>query len=520
MSNDPSGKPKTVMFRLKTPVGASSSEPSSPPAAVQAPPATPQPPVAVQVEPIPPPVAGTSQPPASTVVTTPAVSPSVQVGDQPEKPVAEAPVAEPTMVLPAAAPASPSAGEPTQPAAQAAGGEAGKHASDRPHSRKFTLKKSPTSSPAEKAGVTGKSPAAVTPQAAVGQQSVPATQPSGAHEVQNPAPSTVPSIKKSYVKMIVSLSAWGIAFCALTFVVFWLTVRGQTAGQFGGVVGRVEIQTKNFVRMAGHLSRVISGDTIHSTSQLSSGSVYFNAVDYMQIYGESAATIRVTKKTETKPEGRVVEVVNGTVDFDVTAPYPGRIISVATSNAIVSFNIGKFLMTYSNNVTRLAVREGTVTIGQRGGEKKAIEVQAGFEVAVAEGIPFARKSISGDTMVKELFLILAVEGIDVDGVDSPLKSEIQLDRNKITGLLGVRATTEPEEVGSVKFEMQGCAPVVVNSPGPYVFKGKPNPAQGDGWKPERGQYTLNVTVYSKKDGKGKPSVPKSVLFKIKGAADY
>lgn len=506
MSSGPIGRPKTVVFRPRVPGGGQAT--AKPPAAAV------QPVSAVPAPPVQPP----EQPavPVSSAEAVPQPASASEVQETPQQ-VAVEPAQ-------ASVPAPVETGAP-----DAIGGVEPAPDPDRPRSRKFTLKKSSdelppgNAAPAVAAPVEAGQPSGAKGKFRFGKKGAAVPEapaaPAVAEAAQGAAAAPVRKVYKSYIGAYAKLSVWGLLVCLISFVIFWLATRGSTAGHFGAIVGRVEIVSRNYMRIAESQCRVVSGDVIKSTTPSSSGIILISGNDSMQIYGESTASIRVTKMTEKLPEGRIIDLASGTIDLDVGSAVPGRIVSVLTTNAIVSFNSARFLLVHTNGCTRLSVREGVVTIGQRGGEKKAVEVQAGFEVNVADGIPFMPKSLSGDTMVKDLFLVMAVEGSDVEGVDSPLKSEVVLDRNKVTGLLGVRATTVPDDVGSVKFEMQGCPPVIVSEP-PYIFKGKPNPAAGDGWKPDRGEHTLVVTVYSKKDGKGKPSIPKSVMFKVKGAVDY
>lgn len=500
MSNGTGGKPKTVVFKPKSPAGGLGAEktPSHPvPGKVT--------PLSIAEQPVRPAAVPRAGPPAAPV--------QVSGLKQPE-PAA----AQPDAVSPSPGPSAEM--------------HAPKKDPERPRSRKFTLKRPADGKKPDAAVQTPAAPGAAAAEAGPqpvakamvrfgrsGAAPVPAVvsaQPGAAEVVKASAPRK-PS--KSYAAGVAMLFILTVCLGAISFLGFWLAVRGTTAARFGNTVGRIEVHSGKYMRIARSLMRVLSGDVI-SVTPGSVAYVMFNDIDSMQLYENTLLSMRAQKNERpNQPGGKLVVLEKGTIDFNIVSPAQRVDVSVQTTNAVVRCSAGRFLLVFTNECTELYVREGSIPISQRGGDKKTAEVQAGCWVAVSDQMPPAPASISGDTCIEDLHLVQAVGGMAVEGFGSPLKSEVILDRNKVVDLLGVRATTEPSRVGSVKFEMQGCPDVIVNEP-PYVFKGKPDAGIGDGWKPEKGEYTLAVTPYSRKDCKGKRGVPKSVLFKVKGGVDY
>lgn len=502
MSNGSNVRPKTMIFRPKSPAGGQAAPKPQRAASDPAAGAT----QAGVDQPGPPPDAG--QKPVQRIVITP--------------PAAEA------QVSPEAAGVEPGQDAPVPPPEE----QAPQPEPDRPHSRKFTLKKSeevPAEAAVAAAAVQEPAHAEAAPASAKGKfrfgkkgaaVSAP-VEPEAPAAADKAQPVARPLHVKSYLAAYLKLTVWAILIGACSFTGYWLATRGTTVGRFGGIIGRVDFMTGKYMRMAESRARIVSGDLIKA-SLGSSACVLVSGNDSMQVYGPTETILRLYKKKENQPELMAIELLNGTVDMDVLMPMPDRIFTISTTNAIVKFTSGRFMLLYTNSCTRLSVREGLVTIGQRGGEKQALEIEAGNEVIVGEGIPFVEKSLSGETIVKELSLV-TVLNTPFGGVDNPLKSSVVVDRNKEVALLAVKAVTDPPLVGSVKFEMQGCPPVIVNDPvdNAYLFRGPPKAGGvGEGWNPERGEYKLDVTAYSRKDGKGKPSFPKSVIFKVKGVAEY
>ena len=409
------------------------------------------------------------------------------------------------------------------------GNQAPPQETDRPHSRKFTLKKSPDEKPLDAAAgvqTVESKPAADAPSgkgalrfgkknpAAAGSAAPAAPR----QAVQGAQTDGRPMQVKSFLGAYIRLSVWGVFVCIVSFFVYWLATRGSTAGHFGAIIGRVEVVSGKHMKIAESQVRLRAGDQIKATPG-SAACVLLEGVDSVQVYGPSEVVIRVLKQQEKQPAIKAIELSHGTIDLDVVLPVPDRLFIINTPNASVSFTAGRFLVVRTNNATRLSVREGLITIAHRGGDKQSLQVEAGYEVIAEEGVPLVAKSLSGDTTVRDLFLLTVLD-TPFEGVDSPLKSSVVVDRNKQVALLAVKAVPEPPEGVSVKFEMKGCPPVIVNEP-PYIFRGPAKEgAVGEGWNPERGDYTLIVTAYSRKDAKGKPSFPKSVLFKVKGVVEY
>lgn len=464
MSNGSNVRPKTMIFRPRSPVGAKA------------------------------PVAP-SQPPADTV------SSAVPAADQPI--LAESTVSP-------VVDASPVDRETTQ------------QEPDRPHSRKFTLTKSPDQRSIEPGPPAVAVPASGKGKFRFGEKSAATSEPLDQTTSQEPVQSAQvdgrPIQVKSFVGAYIRLSVWGLFVCMISFLVYWMASRGTTAGHFGAIIGRVEVVSGKYMKIAESQVRLHSGDVIKA-QQGSTACVLLEGVDSVQIYGPSEVIVKVLKQQAKQPATKAIELSYGTIDLDVVLPVQDRLFTITTANAFLSFMAGRFLVVHTNNTTRLSVREGVITIAQRGGDKQSLQVEPGYEVIVEEGVPLVPKSLSGDTTVKDLFLLTVLD-TPFEGVDSPLKSSVVVDRNKQVALLAVRAVTDPPDGVSVKFDMKGCPQVIVNEP-PYVFRGPATAGSiGEGWNPERGDYTLVVTAYSRKDGKGKPSFPKSVLFKVKGVVEY
>jgi hypothetical protein len=110
--------------------------------------------------------------------------------------------------------------------------------------------------------------------------------------------------------------------------------------------------------------------------------------------------------------------------------------------------------------------------------------------------------------VKEFYLIDA----KTDKIIQPLENGdiINLAVNKLP--LNIQAVTDPEEVGSVVFKLNGKV-FRVESQAPYALNGD---LDGDflPWHPKVGKYKLEAIPYSKPNGKGVKGEPLMVYFEL------
>jgi hypothetical protein len=72
-----------------------------------------------------------------------------------------------------------------------------------------------------------------------------------------------------------------------------------------------------------------------------------------------------------------------------------------------------------------------------------------------------------------------------------------------TSNLAIRANTNPENIGSVVFDLNGA--IQADDTAPYEFSN---------WTPASGQYTLTATPYSGAGGTGTAGIPLTIDFTV------
>jgi hypothetical protein len=112
--------------------------------------------------------------------------------------------------------------------------------------------------------------------------------------------------------------------------------------------------------------------------------------------------------------------------------------------------------------------------------------------------------------VTSFSLINADTNQPVEGFD-PLPEVVALDLTELPSKnLNIRANTEPEAVGSVRFHLNGALQRTEDS-APYTLAGKDG-ADYHAWTPEPGDYTLTATPYNGAGASGDEAL--SVTFTV------
>jgi len=294
---------------------------------------------------------------------------------------------------------------------------------------------------------------------------------------------------------------------------YYAILTTNTMGRFGALQGRVTVTSASgkVTKQGMTGMRVLKGDTI--TVEGTDGRAYllFGGSDIMQI-GEN------TTVSLSQPKGFLGKVITcraGTMGLEVPWMPMGASSVIITANATIKFGAAGFEVSCSDKSTTVDVGDAVVQVA-RTGDKTSVEVKRGYSLTVDEGSRMVPLAVLGGSRVKRLEVVEPSSGVAIDGFEAIMSGELMLDMNRTMGMVGIRADTEPDEVGSVKFQLNDERPAIVNDP-PYIFRGKAGAGLGEGWKPSRGTYKLSVTSYSKKNAKGMPSAPRLVTFRVRGA---
>lgn len=140
----------------------------------------------------------------------------------------------------------------------------------------------------------------------------------------------------------------------------------------------------------------------------------------------------------------------------------------------------------------------------------------GFDFRTGSGFIQADKALK---QVSDLFpqavLSLSLINAHTDAPIRPIKAGEEINLAGLpTRNLAIRATTNPDTVGSVVFELSGQQTRThTENTAPYALF-EDNNGDYKGWKPEAGSYTLTATPYTGPNGTGAAGTPLTISFTV------
>lgn len=308
------------------------------------------------------------------------------------------------------------------------------------------------------------------------------------------------------------LTVLAMVIAGFAGVGIWMA-RGDTIGRLGAVYGTVEvILDEETTKPAETGMRIASGYTVVSMGTNSHTFLLYPDEGRMQIGQDTKVQVDIVKLGTFKRGDKRVLLQEGEVFLEVPPQPPEKAMQANSPFSTSVFKQGRLALTFTNNIARYDVIEGFLRV-KRSHPEAVVDVPEGFYVVIAENFPFEATKISADTEVLKLSLMASDIERPIRGFD-PLVNDTVLNLGFSSGSLAIRANTRPAVVGSVKFSISedGNEEMLLNSP-PYIFRGE----SGGGWAPEKGKYRVTAIAYSLPDGKGKPSLPKTVEFYVAGA---
>jgi hypothetical protein len=174
-------------------------------------------------------------------------------------------------------------------------------------------------------------------------------------------------------------------------------------------------------------------------------------------------------------------------------------IYIEAENGVIKWN------SVSQNVTTLPIEERQLYFNPSGNEYIPLNQAALFVNDTTTGEFQARFMFQTDPQVTSFSLVDLVTSATIENY-SPLTNNITIKMHEVPLVtLGIRASTYPQNIGSVVFELNSTPPVQIDNTAPYEFTN---------WTPLPGIYTLTATPYSEASGAGAPGIPMTITFVV------
>ncbi|MDX1420536.1 MAG: choice-of-anchor D domain-containing protein [Rubricoccaceae bacterium] len=156
----------------------------------------------------------------------------------------------------------------------------------------------------------------------------------------------------------------------------------------------------------------------------------------------------------------------------------------------------------------LAVRFAPATLGPRAA---TLGVESNDPDTPLLAVPLTGTGVDEASEPSVLSFTLVDAGTDED--IGPLMDGATLDLSTLPAQLNLRANTNPEIVGSVRFDLNGDAPYAIENDAPYALDGDDGGDYRD-WTLGPGTYVLTATPYAEADAGGESGLPLTIQFEL------
>ncbi|HYG73665.1 MAG TPA: FecR family protein [Planctomycetota bacterium] len=264
---------------------------------------------------------------------------------------------------------------------------------------------------------------------------------------------------------------------------------------------------------------ILAGDSIRAAS--SSALLHYS--DGTDVSVEAGAEVVVSAPDA--DAGKRLQLNAGTLRASVAKQNADRPLVIRTPQASVTVLGTRFELALSPGTTRLTVEDGLVGMRRLSDGKSAL-VKAGHfaqstdmvALRIGESAPAAQTALQtkpvpqGELAITGFHLVNADTGQMLPGF-SPLAEGAIIDLSKLPKLSMV-VTTEPAEVGSIVFDVNGKMRARVEMTPPYALTTNWDGNHFLPWNPPAGKHTITATPYAGKDGQGKAGRAMTITFTI------